>query len=69
MLHTGRNKEGGARHSRSFTSSKGCFVNLPVKPSGPISAIDVNDVDDDDNENDDDDDDDDDDDYASMTGA
>jgi hypothetical protein len=46
-----QNRE-GARHSRNFTSSKGCFVNLIVKPcessfqNRHVSVVDVNDVDD-----------------------
>ena len=49
---TTEQNRGGARHSRNFTSSKGCFVNLTGKPYEPsvqnrhVSVIDVNDVDD-----------------------
>jgi hypothetical protein len=32
---TEQNRGGGARHSRNFTSSKGCFVNLTGKPHEP----------------------------------
>jgi len=54
---TEQNREGGARHSRNFTSSKGCFVHLTAKPYEPsvqnrhVSVIDVNDVDDEEGKN------------------